>query len=308
MQRRVLGRVDTNSRPPRLDPELMVGADALPGLKKPLSPWRAALARHAEEMARHEQVTPNQPKMELLQLALDAAESSAAAATDDKERAEAAHVKDKARLEATITAMGEQLVSAQRDRDVEAARGARQAADAAAGRLAAAAATEALNQDWLRKFVAAKARAAQDAATARDDVVKKAQRQFDTARHEYKRQAADLAKLRRAHDAALALHHDDLSRFRAQLDAAHATIASLKRDNADLSRRLRASDAHADDLRSELADLRAISDELFDIAEAHSAVSSSNNDLSQRTEDPRLLVACGTPHALRALKLAPPSD
>lgn len=297
-QRRVLGRVDTNSRPPRLDPALMVGADALPGLKKPLSPWRAALARHAEEMA-----TPNQPKLELMQLALDAAESSAAAATDDKERAEAAHVKDKARLEATITAMGEQLVSAQKDRDVEAARGARQAADAAAGRIAAAAATEALNQDWLRKFAAAKAKAAQDAATARDDVVKKAQRQFETARHEYKRQAADLAKLRHAHDAALALHHDDLARFRAQLDAAHATVASLKRDNADLNRRLRASDAHADDLRSELADLRAISDELFDIAEAHSASSSSANIQADRS-----LVACGTPHALRALKLAPPSD
>ena len=190
-----------------------------------------------------------------------------------------AAVRDAARLDATVKALGQRLVAAEHDRNAAIRREALEAVAAAEARLASAATVDALRESMLGALK-------REVQKARDDVVQKAADRFAIARSEYVttvrdrdryRRDLDDLKLRSARD--LEKYQNDVDKLRAKHSARIETVQRenfalntkanrLQASNTDLLNRLQDVEQENSRLHNEITDLRAISDELIAIAEA----------------------------------------
>lgn len=268
------------------------------------SPDELALRRNGDEQ---EEPSPPPPscsppyspsELEIARDTMSAMEAAAAAVAGER-------VEERERLEATVRAIGEQLVSAHRERDAATVAAAREAAQAAQGRMAHAASFDALHQECLGKL----AKARNEAREARDDLISKAQRQFAQARDQYAAVCADLGSKR----GALTDAKKELVRLAEALEASESQATALKQDlarkaneNADLASKLEQSKAGNATLKAEVAELRKISEELANIAEQGAPTEQTSDTVStssarrRTTLNPSYLE---TPAAVRSLRL-----
>ena len=260
--------------------------------------------------------------MTALREALRAAQASAAAALTEAER-----------LDATVKALGGRLVAAERDRDLAARSEARESAEAAEGRVAAAASAEAMRQSMRQTMHLTVQRETQ---RVRDEVVKQAGERFATAREEYVKIVADRDRLRRDFDDLrdrserdlekkqhdidkLRLKHKDRSDSdKREIEALQAKAHRLQASNNDLLLRTQKAEQDNSRLNHEIADLRAISDELIAIAEnckhqqQRTSMGNGRSDdwednsscaSSSARTDSKAGFGCATPGGLRDLTL-----
>lgn len=319
-------------KPPRLDAKLMVGTDSLPGLapsrqSPAISPWRACIAKARDEKSPvaifDEMRTPNHrneaneesmedekqhvdqrhddgtaisagdrdAELELTRLALSAAHATAEAAQRER-------VEEQERLEATIRAIGEQLVAAHRERDVAASSAAREAALAAQSRVAHAASFDALQQECIAKLVTSRA----EAKKSRDDLIHKAQRQFAQARDQYAAVYAESnahADAARAAKAQLTQLTMALDNFKAQTKTLRTDLQNEVTQKNELAAKLDLAQAENARLKAEVDELRKISEELASIAERNSKTSPDEPTRSSH----QIAAYLDTPAAVRALRL-----
>jgi len=202
-----------------------------------------------------------------------------------------AAVRERDRLDATCKALGAQLVAAVRESEKAMYNEARQAAEAAEGRLAFAAAFETAQFEWQCKME-------NNIRIATEDVVAKAALKFSEAKSSYLKVLAERDALQRDHERVMTLNKQDLEKLQHELILLRSELserterekrARTERRNL-LDKVSNLNDTNAA-LSREVADLRAISDELIAMVESKQeqksfpAPSSSSSSTTTTTSD-----------------------